>query len=96
MYIMKIEQVKVTIISCIRKSGTAKRTGNTYDFYTVEFVDEDYNKFSAPVPSSALIGGVVPEWIREASNTEAIVDVNITPARQGFGINLTLDGIEEA
>jgi len=89
---MKILNEKVRIIKCEHKSGTSK-TGKPYSLYTMEVVDEQYNKFQVTVPSSSLIEGVVPGWLLEAENLEVVMDLEIVP--KGFDVAMRATAICE-
>lgn len=90
---MKIENEPVTIIRCEIKSGTSK-TGKAYSIPEVEFADSNYDKFRAVVPKSALVDGVVPEWLLDAENLKAEMDIEVKPV--GFGAGVRILEIREA
>jgi len=93
---MKIESEKVIVIEVEAVQGTSKKTLKPYHFYKMVIADNDLNRFETIVPESALVDGVVPEWLLEAKKVEALADFDITPSREGFGVNMKCTAIEAA
>lgn len=89
---MRIENEKVTIIRCEIKQGTSK-AGKPYSIPELEFADSNYDKFKSAVPRSALVEGVVPEWLLEAENLPAFMDIEVKP--EGFGAAIRILEIRE-
>jgi len=91
---MIFRNVPIVILSVQEKSGTSKASLKPYHFYTVQFADESLDKFEAIVPRSALVEGVVPEWLLNASKLACFADVQIQPTGN-FGIKLSLVEINQ-
>jgi len=89
---MKLQNVPIVILSVQQKSGTGKVSGKPYSFYTVQFADQDLNKFESIVPRANLVDDVVPEWLLNASKLSCFADVSILPANN-FGVKLSIDEI---
>jgi len=89
---MKIENEPVTIIRCEIKQGTSK-AGKPYSIPELEFADGNYDKFKAAVPRSALVEGAVPEWLLEAENVKAVMDLEVKP--DGFKASVRILEIRE-
>lgn len=89
---MRIQDEPVTIIRCEVKQGTSK-TGKPYSIPEVEFADSNYDKFKASVPKSSLVEGVVPQWLLEAENIKAVMDLEVKP--DGYGAVVRILEIRE-
>jgi len=89
---MLIKDEPVTIIRCEVKQGTSK-TGKAYSIPELTFADSNYDKFKSAVPRSSLVEGVVPEWLLEAENLKAVMDIEVVP--EGFGAAIRIREIRE-
>lgn len=89
---MLVKNEQVTIIRCEIKQGTSK-AGKAYSIPEVEFADSNFDKFKASVPKSCLVEGVVPDWLLEAENLKAEMDIEIKP--DGFGASIRILEIRE-
>jgi len=94
---MRFQDVEATLIKCDHRTGISgpAKGSKPYDFYTIELVDGEYNKFESVVPRSATIDGVVPEWIREAKDVKVILDVEFKPIPAGRAFNITVHSLQE-
>jgi len=94
---MRVLNVEVTLIEIKHIEGFAKKSGKAYDFHTLVFADESYNKMQAIFSRSladAWGNNIPPLLYEKANNREKIsVDFDVVPDESGFGTKLSVADI---
>jgi len=94
---MRFQNQEMSLVQCERIQGISgpAKGSKPYDFYQITLVDGSYNKLQVPVPRSALIEGVVPDYILEVDAKNPVkvyVDIDFVPvAAPGLRNTYTLN-----
>lgn len=79
---------KVFVVKIEEKSGTGKKTGEPYTMITAHlFDDKEYESVKLNVSKDAINPAFVPH------SQDALVDISVTPARQGYGFDVQVVAI---
>lgn len=96
---MYINEEEMVLLSCTRKTGIGKKSGQPYDFYIAQLGDAQFNKFDAIVSDDlkTFDGSLVPILRQAAEGDERPVKVlaSFTLVPRGFSLSLTLRRIDE-
>jgi len=94
---MRILNIEVTLVEIKHNTGFAKGSGKAYDFHTLVFADENFNRMQA-VFSRVLgetWGNIIPPALYEKAKNHGklSVDFEILPDASGYGVKLEVADI---
>jgi len=88
---MVFKDAILKIVTLSHRTGKARATGNPYDFYTLELVDEDYNKFETTLGEGDL--GNLEEISSWAKNKNDVVCDVVIGKGEGRAITMRIENI---
>jgi len=89
---MILRNVEVIITGVEHKQGISgpAKGSKPYSFFICKFVDVDYNKFEGILPRNATVDGVVYDWLLEAKNLKAYMDLEVKSLPTARGVSLSI------
>jgi len=90
---MEVKDMEISLIEVKHQSGFGKTSGKAYDFYTLVFADDKFNRINATFGKKLMDtwGNIIPDIVFKKAEAREKVAVDLEIIPDGFGCKIIIE-----